>query len=273
MPPMPPPPRPSAGRPAQTVIVAPSTSRWSRALPGVAFRLGGRVDTHATNLTLEGGAPAVGRWFYRQRMEAVLTRAQRPWVILLDAGCFPAWSGNPGAATLESVAVEAPPTRTTVAGIRAPKADEQTIRPDARLLFRGRRGLDQETGDGAVHSPQAETLIRGFLKASQASLGSSKSLVDLSGEGQTVPPVHVPPETRLGKPGRRRAIPRASPLLPRRRTPRGGLALREPAARRQPGPQLRLGARQSRRALRGRRFRGDAPGQPAAGRLKAGAIG
>jgi electron transfer flavoprotein alpha subunit len=169
-----------------TVIVAPSTSRWSRALPGVAFRLGGRVDTHATNLTLEGGAPAVGRWFYRQRMEAVLTRAQRPWVILLDAGCFPAWSGNPGAATLESVAVEAPPTRTTVAGIRAPKADEQTIRPDARLLFVAGAGWTKKQADGAVHSPEAETLIRGFLKASQASLGSSKSLVDLSGEGQTV---------------------------------------------------------------------------------------
>jgi electron transfer flavoprotein alpha subunit len=169
-----------------TVIVAPSTSRWSRALPGVAFRLGGRVDTHATNLTLEGGAPAVGRWFYRQRMEAVLTRAQRPWVILLDAGCFPAWSGSAGAATLESVAVEAPPTRTTVAGIRAPKADEQTIRPDARLLFVAGAGWTKKQADGAVHSPEAEALIRGFLKASQASLGSSKSLVDLNGEGQTV---------------------------------------------------------------------------------------
>jgi electron transfer flavoprotein alpha subunit len=169
-----------------TVIVAPSTSRWSRALPGVAFRLGGRVDTHATNLTLEGDAPAVGRWFYRQRMEAVLTRAQRPWVILLDAGCFPAWSGSAGAATLESVAVEAPPTRTTVAGIRAPKADEQTIRPDARLLFVAGAGWTKKQADGAVHSPEAEALIRGFLKASQASLGSSKSLVDLNGEGQTV---------------------------------------------------------------------------------------
>ena len=39
--------------------------------------------------------PAVARWFYRQRMEAVLTRAQRPWLILLDAGCVPAWSGAP----------------------------------------------------------------------------------------------------------------------------------------------------------------------------------
>ena len=53
------------------LVLAPSTSRWSRALPGVAFRLGGRVDTHATALAIENGVPAVTRWFYRQRMEAV----------------------------------------------------------------------------------------------------------------------------------------------------------------------------------------------------------
>jgi len=46
----------------------------------VAYRLGGRVDTHATNLAERDGAPAVTRWFYRQRMEAVLTRAERPWM-------------------------------------------------------------------------------------------------------------------------------------------------------------------------------------------------
>src|ERR1035438_9583607 len=82
-------------------------------------------------------AAAVNRWFYRQRMEAVLTRTARPWLVLLDAGCFAPWSeatpqATPGtaasAAQVEFVPVEAPQSRTTVTGVQAPKADEQTIR-------------------------------------------------------------------------------------------------------------------------------------------------
>ncbi len=53
-----------------TLVVAPATSRWNRVLPGVAQRLGGRVDTHVTGLSDAGGKPAVNRWYYRQRMEA-----------------------------------------------------------------------------------------------------------------------------------------------------------------------------------------------------------
>jgi electron transfer flavoprotein alpha subunit len=168
------------------MVLAPATSRWARALPGVAYRLGGRVDTHATGLAMQNGAPAVTRWFYRQRMEAVLTRQQRPWVVLLDAGCVPAWSGAAGQATVEPVAVEAPAARTTVTGIQAPKADEQTIRPDAPLLFVAGAGWTKKQADGAVHSAEAETLILGFLRTANASLGGSKSLVDLSGEGEAV---------------------------------------------------------------------------------------
>ena len=169
------------------IVLAPSTSRWSRALPGVAFRLGGRVDTHATGLAVQDGAPAVTRWFYRQRMEAVLTRQQRPWMVLLDTGCVPAWSGAAGSsASVQSVAVEVPPSRTVVTGIQAPKADEQTIRPDAKLLFVAGAGWTKKQADGKVHGAEAETLILQFLRASQASLGGSKSLVDLSGEGEAV---------------------------------------------------------------------------------------
>jgi electron transfer flavoprotein alpha subunit len=171
------------------MILAPSTSRWSRALPGVAYRLGGRVDTHSTGIELRNGAPAVTRWFYRQRMEAVLAREQRPWVVLLDPGCFAPWNGAAGAAkaaNVVNVAVDAPPTRTTVTGVQAPKADEQTIRPDARLLFVAGAGWTKKQADGAVHGTEAETLILGFLRATQSSLGGSKSLVDASGEGEAV---------------------------------------------------------------------------------------
>jgi electron transfer flavoprotein alpha subunit len=168
------------------IVIAASTSRWARALPGVAYRLGGRVDTHATGLAARNGAPAVTRWFYRQRMEAVLTRSQRPWVVLLDAGCFAPWSGPAGSAVAEALTVDVPPTRTTVTGIQSPKADEQTIRPDAKLLFVAGAGWTKKQADGGVHGSEAENLILSFLRAAKASLGGSKSLVDLSGEGQAV---------------------------------------------------------------------------------------
>jgi electron transfer flavoprotein alpha subunit len=186
------------------IVIAAGTSRWARALPGVAYRLGGRVDTHATGLALgpamANGAPAVTRWFYRQRMEAVLTRAQRPWVVLVDPGCVAPWTraadapvapGTAGSAAVEAVSVEAisvepPATRTTVTGYQSPKADEQTIRPDAKMLLVAGAGWTKKQADGNVHAVEAEQLILGFLRKVQASLGSSKSLVDQSGEGEAV---------------------------------------------------------------------------------------
>ena len=137
------------------IVLAPGTSRWARALPGVAFRLGGRIDTHATGIAMQNGVPAVTRWFYRQRMEAVLTRSQRPWFILLDAGCVPAWSGAPGNAVVETVEVAAVETCTTVTGTRSPEAGEQTIRPDAKVLFVAGAGWTKKQSDGATHTADA----------------------------------------------------------------------------------------------------------------------
>jgi len=89
---------------------------------------------------------------------------------------------------LEEVAVALPPEakRTTVVGIRAPKTDAQTIRPEAGLLFVAGAGWTKKQPDGKSHPEQAETLILDFLHASGASLGGSKSLVDQSGENQAV---------------------------------------------------------------------------------------
>jgi len=168
------------------IVIAPQTSRWARALSGVALRLGGRVDTHATAVGAQNGVPAVTRWFYRQRMEGTLTRSQRPWIVLLDAGVVEPWRGAPAPLDVETIAVAVPPTRTTVLGVEATQAGGQTIRPDAKLLFVAGAGWTKKQGDGAVHGVEAEALILGFLGASQASLGGSKSLVDLSGEGQPV---------------------------------------------------------------------------------------
>ena len=194
------------------IVLAPATARWARALPGVAYRLGGRIDTHATGLTERDGSPAVNRWFYRQRMEAVLTRVARPWLVLLDAGCFAPWSEatpqatpgtGAGAAQVEFVAVDAQ-SRTTVTGVQAPKADEQTIRPDAKLLFVAGAGWTKKQPDGAVHVEEAQQLILGVLRGAQASLGGSKSLVDLSGEGQAV----LPFMTHLNQVGQTGSTPR-----------------------------------------------------------------
>lgn len=171
-----------------TLVVAPATSRFNRCLPGVAQRLGGRADTHVTGLGVRDGSVSVARWYYRQRMEGVHTRTQRPWFILVDPGSQPPWAGAPGAASVEIVPVTVPDLakRTTVLGFRAPAADAQTIRPDAPLLLVAGAGWTKKQADGKTHVQEAEQLILDFLKLTRASLGSSKSLVDLGGEGQAV---------------------------------------------------------------------------------------
>ncbi len=186
-----------------TVIIAAGTSRWSRALPGVAQRLGGVVDTHIVAVSAEGGI-GLSRWYYRQRIEAIQRRTQRPWVVLVDSGCADAFEGAAGNVAVEIVPVNAGTPRTTVAGIQAPKSDQQTIRPDARLLFVTGAGWTKKQKDGQPHVQEAADLITSFLNATQCSLGSSKSLVDLSGEGQDV----LPFLTHLNQVGQTGATPR-----------------------------------------------------------------
>jgi electron transfer flavoprotein alpha subunit len=189
-----------------TVVIAPATSRWNRVLAGVAHRLGGRVDTHVTGISVAGGALSVTRWYYRQRMEAVLQRTQRPWFIALESGCGEAWKGSAGTATVENVAVTLGDAakRTTVTGVKAPAADQQTIRPDAKVLFVAGAGWTKKQADGKTHTDEAGEIILKFLGLTKASLGSSKSLVDLSGEGQSV----LPFMSHLNQVGQTGATPR-----------------------------------------------------------------
>jgi electron transfer flavoprotein alpha subunit len=189
-----------------TVVIAPATSRWNRVLAGAAHRVGGRVDTHVTSISAAGGALSVTRWYYRQRMEAVLQRTQRPWLIALESGCAEAWKGAAGTAKVEAVAVTLADAakRTTVTGVKAPASDQQTIRPDAKLLFVAGAGWTKKQSDGQTHVPEAEKLILEFLGLTKASLGSSKSLVDLSGEGQAV----LPFMSHLNQIGQTGATPR-----------------------------------------------------------------
>jgi electron transfer flavoprotein alpha subunit len=168
-----------------TVVVAAHTSRLARVLAGVAHRMNGCIDTHVNAIGTSAGL-AITRWFYKQRMVGVLGRVQRPWFLLVDSGCAAAYAGLPADAPVETVAVAQPPARTSTIGLHAPQSGEQTIRPDAALLFVAGAGWTKKQKDGQPHTQEAEQLILGFLKASQASLGSTKSLTDISGEGQTV---------------------------------------------------------------------------------------
>ena len=171
-----------------TLVTVPATSRWNRVLPGVAHRLGGRADTHVTGITAADGKPAISRWFYRQRIEAVFARSTRPWLIALEGGIAQAWHGAAGTAKAEAVALSSPEPRTQVTGFEAPAADQQTIRPDADLLFVTGAGWTKKQADGQVKVGEAEAIIRDFLRLSRSSLGSTKSLVDLGGEGHSVLP-------------------------------------------------------------------------------------
>ncbi len=169
------------------IVVAPDSSRFARVMAVVADRMGGFIDTHITAI---GGVEAVEatRWFYRQRIEAVITRDKRPWFLLLDAGTHAPFTGEGPHAQPDEIAitVELPEMRTQVTSFRAPKLDRQTIRPDAKLLFVAGAGWTKKQPDGQVHVEEAGNLILGFLHLSGASLGSSKSLVDQGGEGQPI---------------------------------------------------------------------------------------
>jgi len=195
-----------------TIVVAPQSSRFARVMAAVAHRIGGVIDTHiaalATHITAIDGADSVEatRWFYRQRIEAVVTRTARPWFLLLDSGTHVPYAGETANAQADeiAIAVELPALRTEVTGFRAPKQDEQTIRPDAKLLFVAGAGWTKKQPDGAVRVEEAGKLILNFLRASGASLGSSKSLVDQGGEGNSV----LPFLTHLNQVGQTGATPR-----------------------------------------------------------------
>lgn len=187
------------------IVVAPATSRMARVAAGVSQRLGGKIDTHVTQVGVEGGA-SITRWYYRQRIEARLSRQERPWVLLVDPGAFPAVAAAGGAApAVERIDVPLPAgLRTEVKGVRAPSSGEQTIRPEAKLLFVAGAGWTKKQPDGRPHPEKAEELILGVLRASGASLGTSKSLVDQAGEGQKV----FPFMSHLNQVGQTGATPR-----------------------------------------------------------------
>lgn len=184
------------------IIVSTAGSRFSRIAAGLAQRLGGAIDTQITSLAAADGSLAVSRWFYRQRMIGTLTRTARPWVLSIAPGSFAPCEA--GEATVAAVTLDAPETRTTVIGVEAGTSGAQTIRPDADTLLVAGAGWTKKQADGQVRADDASALILDFVEKNRASLGSSKSMVDLATEGQTV----LPFLTHLHQIGQTGASPR-----------------------------------------------------------------
>jgi electron transfer flavoprotein alpha subunit len=168
------------------IVLAPHTSRIARALSGAAARVGGVVDTHVAGLSEEGGTLSASRWFYRQRIEGTLSRAARPWVLLVEPGSFNAVEAEPAAAVTRIEVAAA--SKTEFVGYASPESGEQTIRPDADTLLVAGAGWTKKQKDGQTHTAEAAELIMGFVRAAKSSLGSSKSLVDMGSEGEPVLP-------------------------------------------------------------------------------------
>ena len=149
-----------------TIIIAPANMRLSRALAGTAFRLKGSIDTRVSAVNCDNGALKIQRWYYRQRMAAVLSRETRPWFLLVDSGVFEPVAAGTVSATLEQVAVELGEgqKKTRVTGNEAPSTDAQTIRPEAELLFVAGAGWTKKQSDGQTHLKDAEKHILSFLE-------------------------------------------------------------------------------------------------------------
>ncbi len=189
-----------------TLVLAPSSSRALRFLSGLAVRTNGAVDTHITGLQLEDGAVVASRWFYRQRIETRISRKEaNPWILSIESGVYASIEVGTEA-TFECIEAPEVNTRTKTVAEEATSGGDQTIRPDADLLLVAGAGWTKKQGDGSVKSDTASDLILDFVTKRKASLGSSKSMVDLSSEGQDV----LPFLTHLHQIGQTGSTPRHS---------------------------------------------------------------
>ena len=162
------------------IVLLPGTSRVRRAIGAAALCAGAQVDTNVVCLTIDGEAVTAQRWLYRQRILVTFSRAAHPWVIVTDPSLFAEICAKAG---VEPAALDPAPatsSRTKVNGlVAASGGGESTIKPDAKLLFVAGAGWTKKQADGATHLDEAASTITGFLAKSGASLGSSKSLVDM----------------------------------------------------------------------------------------------
>ena len=162
------------------LVILPGKSRVKRSAPAAAFRAGAEIDTNVVDIDVADGAAVARRWVYRQRILTEFTRAAKPWVIVTDPSLFDDICAKTGAERLVFAEDSAAAVRTVVDGVEnAGTGGESTIKPDSKLLFVAGAGWTKKQADGALHFEEAASTITGFLGKANASLGSSKSLVDM----------------------------------------------------------------------------------------------
>jgi len=171
---------------APTYIVAPATSRFSRVLPGVAHRLSGEIDTFVSALSIDNNKLFITRWYYRQRMYATLTRTKTPWIMTIAPGNFEKFEGSEQDFSFTNLTPTSTDTlmQTKIEGFVSPNCGKQTLKPEAELLFVAGAGWSKKQSDGNTKLAKAAELILDFLNKTDASLGGSKSVVDMSSEGE-----------------------------------------------------------------------------------------
>ena len=127
-------------------------------------------------------------------------------------GSQPSWQGESGSASAEAVEVvlDDNTKRTSVVGIQAPPADEQTIRPDAEVLFVAGAGWTKKQADGQAHVKDAEKLILGLPPRLKGLPGRQQVHGGSERRGRGRLAVHDAPQPGGGKPALRPGIPRAS---------------------------------------------------------------
>ena len=165
---------------AADLVLVPGNSRVRRSMAAAALRAGAAVDTGIVDVAVEGDMATVRRWVYRQRILAAFSRVARPWVVVTDPALFDEICAKLGVKPETPKLDLAADTHSWMNGRQSAVAGgESTIRPDAKMLFVAGAGWTKKQADGALHLGEAAAAITGFLARSGASLGSSKSLVDM----------------------------------------------------------------------------------------------
>ncbi|MGN0852108.1 MAG: electron transfer flavoprotein subunit alpha [Kiritimatiellia bacterium] len=165
---------------AADLILVPGNSRVKRAMPAAALRAGAEIDTNVVDVAIAGETATVQRWAYRQRILTTFTRTAKPWVVATDPSLFGEICAKLGVTPLVPDLAASQPSRTTANGVvAAGRGGASTVKPDAQLLFVAGAGWTKKQADGAAHLDVAAATITDFLGKSGASLGSSKSLVDM----------------------------------------------------------------------------------------------
>ena len=233
------------------LILAPATSRFMRVLAGVAHRLNACVDTHVSSLELLNGELCATRWFYRQRIEGVIRRDARPWIVLLESGCSSAWTGAPAKARVEQVPVTLPEGSQENRRYRHSRSKERRPNDPARRqsAIRCWRRLDQEAGgrqatcrssrNSDSRFPSQLRCVVGRQQVSGRSVGRKPGCAGLHDSSEPGWPNGIDTAPSQG----------VVDVLSRGRTARRGLEIHQRASRREPRSQLRMGARQSRCSL------------------------